>query len=199
MYQYVYSQPQYHTILIQYQALVIPAAYHSAKHAIAPGNGNLVALTDDPLLSDLDDDAQKGLLIISRGTAILLLGVYIAYLIFQLKTHAHLFISKRKDHEARGGENIQEVEEEPAQMSVVAASVGYVPCKNNPNFRSPVCSLLVVTITTSFVADFCEYLTIQFYLALNSNLRQWWLLSRRRQRDIIFQSRLSVSSFYPLS
>jgi Ca2+:H+ antiporter len=118
--------------------LVIPAAYHSAKHAIAPGNGNLVALTDDPLLSDLDDDAQKGLLIISRGTAILLLGVYIAYLIFQLKTHAHLFISKRKDHEARGGENIQEVEEEPAQMSVVAASVG----------------LLVVTITTSFVADF---------------------------------------------
>lgn len=116
--------------------LVIPAAYHSAQHA-APSDGNLVTLTD-PLLTDLDDDAQKGLLIISRGTAILLLGVYIAYLIFQLKTHAHLFISKRKDPEARAGETIQEVEEEPAQMSVVAASVG----------------LLIVTVTTSFVADF---------------------------------------------
>lgn len=158
MHQYVYLQPQYLASLIQYLALVIPAAYHSAQHA-APSDGNLVTLTD-PLLTDLDDDAQKGLLIISRGTAILLLGVYIAYLIFQLKTHAHLFISKRKDPEARAGETIQEVEEEPAQMSVVAASVGYVPCKNNQNFRSRVCSLLIVTVTTSFVADFCEYLTI---------------------------------------
>ena len=128
MHQYVYLQPQYHASLIQYQALVIPAAYHGAKHATTPGDGNLVALTD-PLLTDLDDDAQKGLLIISRGTAILLLGVYIAYLIFQLKTHAHLFISKRKDSEARAGETTQEVEEEPARMSVVAASVGYVSCK----------------------------------------------------------------------
>ena len=127
MHQYVYLRPWYHASLIQYQALVIPAAYHSAKHAISPDNGHLVALTD-PLLSDLDDDAQRGLVIISRGTAILLLGVYIAYLIFQLKTHAHLFISKRKDPEASGGEPIQEVEEEPAQMSVVAAGVGYVPC-----------------------------------------------------------------------
>jgi len=120
--------------------LVIPAAYHSAKHAISPDNGHLVALTD-PLLSDLDDDAQKGLVIISRGTAILLLGVYIAYLIFQLKTHAHLFISKRKDPEASeayADETTQVVEEDPAQMSVVAASVG----------------LLIVTVTTSFVADF---------------------------------------------
>ncbi|KAH9001114.1 Calcium/proton exchanger [Lactarius akahatsu] len=116
--------------------LVIPAAYHSAKHVIAPGDGKLLAMTD-PLISDLDEDGQKGLLIISRGTAILLLGVYIAYLIFQLKTHAHLFISKRQDPEARPGERV-EVEEETPEMSVVAASVG----------------LLGVTILTSFVADY---------------------------------------------
>jgi Ca2+:H+ antiporter len=35
-------------------------------------------------LPDLDPDAEKGLLVISRGTAILLLGVYIAYLFFQV-------------------------------------------------------------------------------------------------------------------
>ncbi|KAI9466367.1 calcium/proton exchanger [Lactarius psammicola] len=118
--------------------LVIPAAYHSAKHVVTPGNGKLVALTD-PLISDLDEDAQKGLLIISRGTAILLLGVYIAYLIFQLKTHAHLFISKqRQDLEGRPGETTVVVVEETPKMSVVAASVG----------------LLVVTVATSFVADY---------------------------------------------
>jgi Ca2+:H+ antiporter len=128
MHQYVHLQPQHHASLIQYPALVIPAAYHSAKHAMAPGNGDLVALTN-PLVSDLDEDAQRGLLIISRGTAILLLGVYVAYLIFQLKTHAHLFISKRKDTESRPGEPVQEVEEEPPRMSVVAASVGYDPYK----------------------------------------------------------------------
>lgn len=116
--------------------LVIPAAYHSAKHVAVPDDGNLLAMTD-PLISDLDKEGQKGLLIISRGTAILLLGVYIAYLIFQLKTHAHLFISKRQDPEARPGERV-EVEEETPEMSVVAASVG----------------LLAVTVLTSFVADY---------------------------------------------
>ncbi|KAH9180708.1 Calcium/proton exchanger [Lactarius sanguifluus] len=117
--------------------LVIPAAYHSAKHIVVPGDGNLLAMTD-PLISDLDKEAQKGLLIISRGTAVLLLGVYIAYLIFQLKTHAHLFISaKRQDPEAHPGEHV-EVEEETPEMSVVAASVG----------------LLGVTVLTSFVADY---------------------------------------------
>lgn len=114
----------------------------------------------DPLISDLDEDAQKGLLIISRGTAILLLGVYIAYLIFQLKTHAHLFISKRKDTESRPGEPIQEVEEEAPRMSVVAASTGYVPRKDNQDNRSRVHSLLLVTITTSLVADYCECLPV---------------------------------------
>ncbi|KAH9043074.1 Calcium/proton exchanger [Lactarius pseudohatsudake] len=120
--------------------LVIPAAYHSAKHVIVPNDGKLLAMTN-PLISDLDEDGQKGLLIISRGTALLLLGVYIAYLIFELKTHAHLFISKRQDPEARPDgrvEEEEEEEEETPEMSVVAASVG----------------LLAVTVLTSFVADY---------------------------------------------
>jgi Ca2+:H+ antiporter len=118
-----------------------------------------MALTD-PLISDLDKDAQRGLLIISRGTAILLLGVYVAYLIFQLKTHAHLFV-KRKDPEGHPSEVTEEAEEETPEMSVIAASIGYGSCKNKTkNICSRVCSLVVVTVATSFVADYCEYLTV---------------------------------------
>ena len=78
-----------------------------------------------PLIPDPDKDAQRGLLIISRGTAIALLVVYIAYLVFQLKTHQHLFIAKRRDAEPQFGEPGEEVE--TPEMSVAAASVGYVP------------------------------------------------------------------------
>jgi len=97
----------------------------------------------NPLGSDMDEAGQKGLLIISRGTAILLLGVYIAYLVFQLKTHASLFVPKRQDNqdpEARSGVRIEEVEEE--KMSVIAAGVGYVPCGKGekPLTRSQSCS-----------------------------------------------------------
>jgi len=99
-----------------------------------------LATISGPLLSDLDENGQRGLLIISRGTAILLLGVYIAYLTFQLKTHASLFIPKKRRATLPGDEAatvVEEEEGETAKMSVVAAGLG----------------LLLVTITTSFVAD----------------------------------------------
>lgn len=79
-----------------------------------------------PLLSDLDEHGQRGLLIISRGTAILLLGVYIAYLIFQLKTHASLFIPKKRRSTISGDESatvVEDDDEEAARMSVVAAGL----------------------------------------------------------------------------
>jgi Ca2+/H+ antiporter len=120
--------------LIHYLALVIPAAYHGVKRASSSGNGNLVTLPGSHIY-DPDKDAQKGLNLISHGTAILLLGVYIGYLIFQLKTHPHLFVSKRKETDAHVGEPI-EVEEEPPRMGAVAGGVGYVRRKNSRNFRS---------------------------------------------------------------
>ena len=90
-----------------------------------------MATIDDGLISDLDESGQRGLLIISRGTAILLLGVYIAYLIFQLKTHASLFIPLKRRQPSSPDEEVpgRAVEEddedaETAQMSVVAAGVG---------------------------------------------------------------------------
>ncbi|KAJ7024252.1 Sodium/calcium exchanger protein-domain-containing protein [Mycena alexandri] len=84
--------------------LVIPAAYHSTM---------------------LASDDQSGLLVISRGTALLLLGVYVAYLCFQLKTHAYLF-------------EAEEDEAEAPKTSVVSAGV----------------ALLLTTVVTSFCADY---------------------------------------------
>ncbi|KAK0496833.1 Sodium/calcium exchanger protein-domain-containing protein [Armillaria luteobubalina] len=92
--------------------LIIPAAYHSVKS------------TD---LFSIDPAGMNGLLIISRGTAILLLGVYIAYLYFQLKSHHYLFQAPETD-----------AEPEVANMSVVSAGT----------------ALLIVTVVTSFCADY---------------------------------------------
>jgi Ca2+:H+ antiporter len=103
---------------------VIPAAYHATKH-ITP---NFVAAMRDGSISDLDEKGQRGLLIISRGTAVLLLGVYVAYLIFQLKTHASLFVPKhrrsRDDEAVETLETTDTEDVETPQMSVVAAGVG---------------------------------------------------------------------------
>jgi len=85
--------------------LVIPAAYYSTQ-------------TGD----------NAGLLIISRGTALVLLFVYCAYIFFQLKTHVELY--------SPGNE--EAIEEEEPKMSVVAAAS----------------SLLAVTVVTSFCADY---------------------------------------------
>jgi Ca2+:H+ antiporter len=84
--------------------LVIPAAYQSTL----------------PKTSD-----ESGVLLISRGTSILLLIVYCAYLFFQLKSHAHLYEGS-------------EAESEEPSMNTAAASI----------------SLLGVTVVTSFCADY---------------------------------------------
>lgn len=80
-------------------ALVIPAAYHSAKSHSGglEGPANLTSIA--PIISQLDPKHElgfdgmdagsvHGLKIISRGTAILLLIVYIAYLFFQVSANA---------------------------------------------------------------------------------------------------------------
>ncbi|KAJ7161501.1 Sodium/calcium exchanger protein-domain-containing protein [Mycena crocata] len=100
--------------------LVIPAAYHSTMMASDGAKNNLAAI-----FSTKADVDQNGLLVISRGTALLLLGVYVAYLCFQLKTHAYLFEAEAQEAE------------EP-RMSVVSAGV----------------ALLITTVVTSFCADY---------------------------------------------
>ncbi|KAH8099523.1 calcium/proton exchanger [Cristinia sonorae] len=110
--------------------LVIPAAYHSAKsHVGGVDNSTLTFINAIDVVSDgsdLEHIYASGLKIISRGTAILLLGVYVAYLYFQLKSHAHLF--KADDEE----------EHEEAEMNTVSAGF----------------ALLGITVVTSFCADY---------------------------------------------
>ncbi|KAM0755413.1 calcium/proton exchanger [Meredithblackwellia eburnea MCA 4105] len=71
-------------------------------------------------------DDLAGLLTISRGTAIILIFCYASYLVFQLKSHAYLF------------EDEQEAEEEEAKMNV----------------KTAVGALVVITVVTSFCADY---------------------------------------------
>ncbi|KAJ7633061.1 Sodium/calcium exchanger protein-domain-containing protein [Roridomyces roridus] len=101
--------------------LVIPAAYHSTMLEAnnAANDNSLMRFFSVP-----DETQDPGLLAISRGTSILLLGVYVAYLAFQLKTHAYLF-------------EAEEQEAETPNMSVVSAGV----------------ALLATTVVTAFCAD----------------------------------------------
>lgn len=64
-------------------ALVIPAAYHSAKIHSHVGT-QPYGLFWESTTPDLDPIDQHGLLVISRGTAIILLAVYVVYLWFQV-------------------------------------------------------------------------------------------------------------------
>ncbi|KAL4257306.1 Vacuolar calcium ion transporter [Pleurotus pulmonarius] len=96
--------------------LVIPAAFHSTRENGADGD-------------------MHELLIISRGTSIILLGIYVAYLYFQLKSHANLFEAAPQRNE--NGEAIEEEAETP-RMSTVAAGL----------------ALLGVTVVTAFCADY---------------------------------------------
>jgi len=69
-------------------------------------------------LAESKDNTTDNILILSHGTAIILLLVYISYLFFQLKTHADLF---EAEAQAEGAE-----EEEAQVLSPWAAAVALV-------------------------------------------------------------------------
>lgn len=99
--------------------LILPAAYHA--NAVDPGSHTLL----DPITAA--DDGLAGLLTLSRGTAIILVLTYTAYLVFQLKTHGYLFADPN-------GED----DEEESKMNLPAAAI----------------ALVTVTVITSFCADY---------------------------------------------
>jgi Ca2+:H+ antiporter len=107
--------------------LILPAAYHASFSIPSPGG-------DPP---SPDDGTKHGLLLISRGTSIILLFLYVAYLNFQLRTHPDLF--RRRERVGDHGEPEEEEEEaEDARMNLPAACL----------------SLLAITLVTSFCADY---------------------------------------------
>lgn len=106
--------------------LAIPAAYHmSVKSSAAlAGNFEKLALLNAPVVGEED---RTGLLFISRGTSLILVGIYVLYLYFQLKSHAFLYEADEQDDE-----------QEEANMSPIAAMI----------------ALGGVTVLTAFNADY---------------------------------------------
>lgn len=63
-------------------------------------------------------DSEDNILILSHGTAIIMLIIYCLYLFFQLKTHAHLFDAEQQQEDGDG-----EGSDEPQILSPIAATV----------------------------------------------------------------------------
>ncbi|KAJ5824041.1 hypothetical protein N7447_006381 [Penicillium robsamsonii] len=111
-------------------SLIIPATLYAAiKNTIEDGTNS----HQDP-----DKAAQSNILILSHGTAIILLMIYVMYLYFQLVSHSELF----EESNASDTENIagteEEEEEEERILSPWAAAV----------------VLVVVTVLVSICADY---------------------------------------------
>ncbi len=75
-------------------------------------------------LARSESNSEKTLLILSRGTAIILLILYVMYLVFQLRTHSDLF-DERPDQEENGDADATE-QEEVHILSPWAAGVALV-------------------------------------------------------------------------
>lgn len=131
------------------KALVIPAAYFWSQTG---GDAGLDLHAKISQSGAVEERCQSGLLVISRGTAIMLLFVYAAYLVFQLKTHAYLFQPR-----PRNQSQVQDVDQDQVQ----AQEQGQVqPAEQEEELMmAPAAAgvaLLLVTIITSFAADYRE-------------------------------------------
>lgn len=98
-------------------SLVIPAALYG-----------VLDRADEP-------DKDSSILLLSRGTAIILLGLYVMYLYFQLRTHKNLFVPPEDPPQT--AENGEEHEHEQTMSAWSAAAV-----------------LVVVTLVVSVCADY---------------------------------------------
>lgn len=105
--------------------LILPAAYH-ASGVEATASSVVQTLLEDGA-PDPHDSSLRGLLILSRGTSIILLLTYLGYLYFQLHTHSTLFEAEQAEDE----------ETETASMDQWSAGAW----------------LVVITVITAFCAD----------------------------------------------
>ena len=77
------------------------------------------------VMKDTDPNQEKNILILSHGTAVILLLLYVLYLIFQLKTHSELFDAKGEE-EQDGEDEADGEQEEGRVLSPPAAGVALV-------------------------------------------------------------------------
>lgn len=111
-------------------SLIIPATLYAAI-----SNGTTTKPGENA--TSPDDNAQKNILILSHGTSIIPLIIYVMYLYFQLRSHADLF-EETNGSDAENGAADEEEEEEERVLNPWAATV----------------ALIVVTILVAICADY---------------------------------------------
>lgn len=116
-------------------SLLIPAAFNSAF--------------PDP--SDPADNVNQAVLNVSRGTAIILLIIYVLYLIFQLKTHAAYFegMSENPDEESA----VDTLDERSALLGDNVSSHSH-STQSTLNTYEALGLLTLITILVSYCADY---------------------------------------------
>lgn len=88
-------------------------------------------------LSHSKSSAEKNILILSHGTAVILLVLYVMYLYFQLRSHSHLF-EEANESDTENADGSDAEEEEHRILSPLAATV----------------ALILVTILVAVCADY---------------------------------------------
>ncbi|KAJ5275049.1 hypothetical protein N7505_003594 [Penicillium chrysogenum] len=116
-------------------SLIIPATLYAAISNNTTAKPDATGEIPDP-----DKAAQKNILILSHGTSIILLIIYVMYLYFQLGSHSDLFEETNCSDTENGvrAEGEEEEEEEERVLSPWAAAV----------------VLVVVTVLVSICADY---------------------------------------------
>lgn len=67
------------------------ASTMSSLMAVAATSLIIPATLYASLTNSAQEDTEANVLLVSRGTAIIMLMLYVLYLVFQLRTHSHLF------------------------------------------------------------------------------------------------------------
>ncbi|KAI1106564.1 Calcium/proton exchanger [Jackrogersella minutella] len=125
----------------------------SAASMILPGT--LFMIINDSKEGD-DAERNKIILSLSRGTAIILLGLYVLYLFFQLRTHHKLFSAEAGD----GSESAQTESQLPADASAENGRTVVVQEHSEEEEEvhmspwSAGCVLIVTTVLVSICADY---------------------------------------------
>ena len=121
------------------------------------------------LIRNIDDDKHENITALSRGTAILLLLVYGAYLLFQLKTHSDIYNAPSEKVEKRrgkveGGDATKSMAAMGANISAFAGgdAAPVNPSKQEEEKEEPQLHIWVAVFTlaasTALVALCAEYM-----------------------------------------
>ncbi|KAI0839767.1 Calcium/proton exchanger [Hypoxylon sp. FL0890] len=126
----------------------------SAASMILPGTLFMIINASD---KGDDDERNQIILSLSRGTAIILLLLYVLYLFFQLRTHHKLF-------SAESGESVEDVTQLPSEAAVVNLQPGVNQGHSEEEeeeeeiHMSPFSAGVVLIVTTVLVSVCADYL-----------------------------------------